>query len=1405
MVFIKAQARGYHAREASYDCHLPQGRHFQSLIPLGLIVRFSLNPSISSPSQELRVCITEDVKCLGISCLTAMHFARKVDEPCKDCFEERDKEAFIFREVVFGNEQKDGGKGQFGSLAAGSTIHEGESCKGIGGSNSSNSEHSTLSSLSCKDLSGSSRRDEDVNVQSQSESSLEALVIPEKFPTIVGEEQTNTSVNVRPDAISTANKNQVSSLPPGSSCRILSTPNETVLPIDKFLVVESSNQGIAYNWYLTQEHMPLKDGAVPQKMGSVDSEFPEDGNFVREAITSRAAASPVSQGSFASRLLATGLPANVQETSGSPLFSEERAPECKDIVLMVPENPLETCSIAECRRLLHQHALEILEAAGWLVTKHKRPCRQAEEYKYKSPGGRSVRELCRAWRICGDMLIGGGSGIMLEEGTKEWDSFGMFFSDVKCALARVESEFTTSVESNALTRRWILLDPFVTVFFIDKKIGALRKGEVVKANWSCAPGNKENATSDWKDKFQNRDPFRGRNLSENGKSDSKVLALCAETSNRASGRRYNRGRCQTTNSSVKLLTGISSDFIEQHSDLNELSPVNTVLHAPGHRNSIVFSERRSHDVWTTAGDPEIEPGETRATSRWNNCKESLPCLDGSGMVLGAGYARGVDEDNSIVTWEMGDEGLDNKNAKHIRKLPTYVQHFSKCHPSLFQTDFSSSKSLRDGSKLVNSDNKSDIRPLSCSPQANGPGRSCFGASDVKQCGDDKMEYVQYAEEDLLSKKKMRRKSKRISEIESTTSSDEGYFRQTSLPGADALDLVVNASLLDHSDEDEHIKGTIKGSKQSDKSLYLLPCNEDVKKKREYKKGPGGTIKMKGRAKRSRKCHIGDNDLLVSVLMQNDEGRPFASQSTPERKAHKPKARRMLKARRDGWRLLPRSWGKASKLLMEKKWSLLGARTVLSWLISAGVISPNDVIQYRDLEDNTVIKDGLITWDGIICKCCSQVLSVSQFKVHSGFRSSNICLNLFMKESGPFSLCALEAWSSEHKTRKNARVAVQVDENDCNDDLCAVCGDDGELICCDNCPATYHQSCLLTKDLPEGNWYCPSCTCRICEELVDDQKPTSSSDAVKCLQCEHKYHRSCLKQRNGNRAVVDGCFCGESCRQVHSVLRSQVGLMNHITDGYSWILLRCFHDDLKFPSAAKFAFKAECNSKLAVALSLMEECFLSMVDPRTGIDMIPHVLYNWGSDFARLNFDNFYTVVLENDDVLIAAASIRVHGVAVAEMPLIATCSKYRRQGMCRRLMTAVEELLISIKVEKLVIAAVPQLIETWTNGFGFQVLEDDEKHSLNKINLMVFPGTVLLKKTLYTKPGVPSAVICCGLEAEGFGAELPSKICCALEAEPTPSEAVVSNSRSSVAVGECRETPIASEDRLVVGLGGGSC
>jgi len=45
-------------------------------------------------------------------------------------------------------------------------------------------------------------------------------------------------------------------------------------------------------------------------------------------------------------------------------------------------------------------------------------------------------------------------------------------------------------------------------------------------------------------------------------------------------------------------------------------------------------------------------------------------------------------------------------------------------------------------------------------------------------------------------------------------------------------------------------------------------------------------------------------------------------------------------------------------------------------------------------------------------------------------------------------------------------------------VCRLCGDGGELLCCDSCPSSYHTYCCVPaiEDVPEGDWHCPRCTC-----------------------------------------------------------------------------------------------------------------------------------------------------------------------------------------------------------------------------------------------------------------------------------------------------------------------------------------
>lgn len=555
--------------------------------------------------------------------------------------------------------------------------------------------------------------------------------------------------------------------------------------------------------------------------------------------------------------------------------------------------------------------------------------------------------------------------------------------------------------------------------------------------------------------------------------------------------------------------------------------------------------------------------------------------------------------------------------------------------------------------------------------------------------------------------------------------------------------------LSHIDQDDNKEGVLRYAKKSHKKLRKISemglVENDVEKDHfnvgDISSGSCGF-------KKSKSYCLNDDDLLVSAIIKTKTGKAAGKWSN--RKSKSVRKRKTLKG---SCKLLPRSLKKGGKHIMEGNWYAVGSRTVLSWLLHCGVVSLNEVIQYRNQKDDSVIKEGLITRDGILCKCCNVVFSISEFKGHAGFQLDLPCTNLFMESGIPLSLCQLEAWSAEFKTRKIIPKTDQGNEVDQNDDSCGRCGDVGELICCDNCPSAFHQACLFEQELPEGNWYCPQCRCQICLDAVNDKETSQLRRGLKCSQCEDKYHGTCIQQKGMNIGLAsDTWFCGDSCHKVFTGLQSRIGLRSFLPDGFSWTLLRCIPGDHKVHSAPRsVALNAECNSKLSVAITIMEECFLPMVDTKTGIDMIPQVIYNWGSQFARLNYSGFYTVVLEKDDVVLSVASIRIHGVTVAELPLIATCSKYRRQGMCRRLINSIEEMLKSLKVKMLVVSAIPTLVDTWTVGFGFQPLEEDERRNLSRINLMVFPGSVWLKKSLHESHTLDKATDSPGMGAsEGY-------------------------------------------------------
>ncbi|XP_016581144.2 increased DNA methylation 1 isoform X1 [Capsicum annuum] len=1080
-------------------------------------------------------------------------------------------------------------------------------------------------------------------------------------------------------------------------------------------IVESSNQGVKSSSYLQKRHTLLDRSHMLGEMDSSKLRSSKiEGNEWKDVV-GKAIASPASQESYATKFL-VGSAAKSSEIlrPAKPKWRDHCFVELDEAELLTIKD-----SPNDPRPVLRYHIHRLLRTAGWVIGRRRRNNKfhGIGEYVYKSPEGRPFREFRKAWALCGQSVFTYADGIFPEKDCRLWSDIAQFLSDLSGTVTEIEEKLGTLGTASALARLWSLLDPFATVVFIDKKLSHLKEGKTVKAKTtlSTAPvkDNGLKIVDDAGNLFAER-TLQNQPCSSSFVSDSAMTSL--ETDKCIHKEYGDESSLNLTESQMgegKYLNGVSYYY------RNEKSMCVRDIVSPG-ANKYRKRLEDGNDVLELAPSPAC--GSESTSEHAESCLFEVPISSGDVLTIGGSDTVLTQHDSNKSFSSHDVKSSDHVGNLFIKNVPVSGLDGREV-PYLVGSTFDSSHR---NSEMMDTKSLTMI--------SNG---------------------IPHAESSVL-KRKAPKKSKKLSEMEFTNGyHDEKFDPSYNKSGVHEVSgsgtqihLRAKGYLVDHlgkarghqfccSESQENteqkgfnvnMKGFNSGNIDDDN-----PLEGNIESK-------AITSKRKIGSKKRKRCRINDDDLLISAVIRNKTCR-----SGNKRSSRKIKPPRKRKSQKSGCKLLLRGLNKGGKHFTEAKWPTFAPRTVLSWLIHSGIVYLNEVIQYRNLKDDSVVNTGLITTDGVLCNCCDKVLSISEFKSHAGFKFNRPCLNLFM-ESGnkPFTLCQLEAWSDEYKARKVVSQTAQTEERDQNDDSCGRCGEGGELICCDNCPATFHLACLFTQELPEGSWYCSQCTCQKCGEVVKYSEALCSPGGLKCSQCEHKYHEACSKLRiTKSGPDSDTWFCSESCQEVYKGLHSRIGFINGLTDGFSWTLLRSIHGDHIVHSDQRFiALKAECNSKLAVALTIMEECFLPMVDPRTGIDMIPQVIYSWGSQFARLNYQGFYTMILEKDDVSVAVASVRIHGVTVAEMPLIATCSKYRRQGMCRRLLNSILEMLKSFKVEKIVLSAIPGLVETWTCGFGFEPLEDCEKQSLSHINLMVFPGTVWLKKSLFQAADAdqPSAV-----------------------------------------------------------------
>lgn len=149
----------------------------------------------------------------------------------------------------------------------------------------------------------------------------------------------------------------------------------------------------------------------------------------------------------------------------------------------------------------------------------------------------------------------------------------------------------------------------------------------------------------------------------------------------------------------------------------------------------------------------------------------------------------------------------------------------------------------------------------------------------------------------------------------------------------------------------------------------------------------------------------------------------------------------------------------------------------------------------------------------------------------------------------------------------------------NDDECGVCGFEGDLLCCDGCPSSYHKECVgmyEMSQLPEGTWLCPEC------QITDPALYGSL--------------------KGGRKASVDW-FC---VKEIQTADRTEIG--QHVTSQLG------FHDKNTLNTSASFLSSndgSETSTNEGVALDHNPEDSLMIVhgfvvrkpNPLSGLDLL----------------------------------------------------------------------------------------------------------------------------------------------------------------------------------------------------------
>eukprot|EP01025_Chloroclados_australasicus_P013643 TRINITY_DN16415_c0_g1_i12.p1 TRINITY_DN16415_c0_g1~~TRINITY_DN16415_c0_g1_i12.p1 ORF type:complete len:974 (-),score=131.77 TRINITY_DN16415_c0_g1_i12:369-3089(-) len=392
---------------------------------------------------------------------------------------------------------------------------------------------------------------------------------------------------------------------------------------------------------------------------------------------------------------------------------------------------------------------------------------------------------------------------------------------------------------------------------------------------------------------------------------------------------------------------------------------------------------------------------------------------------------------------------------------------------------------------------------------------------------------------------------------------------------------------------------------------------------------------------------------------------------------------------------------------------------------AGLLKDGQEVWYRSNKENILRGNVVISGEvrGILCSCCNQIVSMSTFEKHAGFGHRRAPYDCVYLVDGPNlkELAqrlpqdeSLDFVLNRCKRRKVTvrRVGTTAKRSTNNAQKDQKLDARTKLII-----KRFEGIISALETVPPG--------CHMCHQEEFDPE-FSDKTMIICDQCEREFHIGCLREQgicDLQALPQENWFCGKECKRVYQTIRQKLREEEYEhNNNYQVRIMRGTREDNNQSSPL---FSQAC------ALELIRESFDPIKDGITGVDLLPYMVKSDATEDGAWDFAGMCTLLLKYNYKIVGAATFRVFGNLVAEIPLVAVKSADRGKGYCRVMINLLEELFQQLDVKIMILPAAQTTLNMWLNKFQCFPLGPTNACRLRSFaKFMCFPDCTLVYKYL---------------------------------------------------------------------------